>query len=136
MDEMLEEMVKEFEEYYYLHITERDIFDYIFLNKDMIKDKNNQKKISTCSKSFFEDLYTSGSELVGMFIYKELKLIQDYEVRINNLLNKYKQNKEAMADLIEAKEVIEALLMYYIRNSSKWKMQEEKYKFKLQIENF
>lgn len=132
----MEEMVKEFEDYYFLRITERNMFDYIFLNQDMIKNAATQKKISTCSKSFFIDLYTSGSDLLGLFIYQELKLIQDYRERIDELLNKYKQNQEAMADLTVAKEVIDALLMYYIKNSSKWKMQEEKYKFKLQIENF
>lgn len=97
------------EEYEIFHIMERELLNYVFLNR---------KK--TPSKDYCLKLYFKKSELLDLYLSQEKELLKKYSARIKELKKIYKKHEVAMDDINDCKKVIDDLNDFYIEFDKKY----------------
>lgn len=97
---MIEETM---EEYKLLFIKERELFNYVYFNK-------NGKEHS---KDYCLKLYFSKNDYLNTYLKEELELLKKYSAKIKELKKLYKKHKTAIIDINDCEKVVKDLNNFY-----------------------
>lgn len=97
------------EEYEIFKIMERDLLNYVFLNR---------KK--TTSKDYCLKLYFKQNENLDLYLSQEKELLKKYSARIKELKKIYKKHEVVMDDINDCKKIIDDLNDFYIEFDKKY----------------